>query len=79
MPGGRGGLDFVSFFRPGDRRFALESCSRGGDFDGKSSSLGGMVTSQIDTCNTIVVKHASVLTGVMMDFHVIYMIRMMDR
>ena len=30
----RGG-DFVSFFPPGGRSFALESCPRGGDFEGK--------------------------------------------
>ena len=24
------------FFRPGDRSFALKSCPRGGDFDGKN-------------------------------------------
>ena len=52
----RGG-DFVSFFRPGGRRFALKSCPRGGDFDGKISGLtvspgGGVVTGQIDTCIT---------------------------
>ena len=33
MPGGG---DFVSFFRPGGRSFALKSCPRGGDFDGKN-------------------------------------------
>ena len=33
MPGGG---DFVSFFRPGDRSFALKSCPWGGDFDGKN-------------------------------------------
>ena len=53
MPGGG---DFVSFFRPGGRSFALKSCPRGGDFDGKISgpavSPGGMVTGQIDTCIT---------------------------
>ena len=27
---------FVSFFRPGGRSFALKSCLRGGDFDGKN-------------------------------------------
>ena len=32
MPGGG---DFVSFFRPGGLGFALKSCPRGGDFDGK--------------------------------------------
>ena len=51
MPGGG---DFVSFFRPGGRSFALKSCPRGGDFDGKISGPGvrpgGMVTGQIDTC-----------------------------
>ena len=35
----RGG-DFVSFFRPGGRSFALKSCPQGGDFDGKVSGLG---------------------------------------
>ena len=34
MPGGG---DFVSSFRPLGRRFALKSCPRGGDFDGKKS------------------------------------------
>ena len=33
MPGGG---DFVSIFSTGDRSFALKSCPRGGDFDGKS-------------------------------------------
>ena len=33
MPGGE---DFVSFFRPGGRSFALKSCPQGGDFDGKN-------------------------------------------
>ena len=52
MPGGG---DFVSFFRPGGQSFAMKSCPRGGDFDGKivvRSQLGGggMVTSQTDTC-----------------------------
>ena len=53
MPGGG---DFVSFFRRGGRSFALKSCPRGGDFDGKISGPavspggGGMVTGQIDTC-----------------------------
>ena len=53
MPGGG---DFVSFFLPGGRSFALESCPQGGDFDGKklvtqgSAPGGGMVTGQIDTC-----------------------------
>ena len=32
MPGGG---DFVSFFRPGGRSFALKNCPRGRDFDGK--------------------------------------------
>ena len=55
MPGGG---DFVSFFRPGGRSFALKSCPRGGDFDGKKlvarqSARGGMVTGQIDTCITL--------------------------
>ena len=27
---------FASFFRPGDRSFALKSCPGGGDFDGKN-------------------------------------------
>ena len=27
---------FVSFFRPGGRSYALKSCPRGGDFDGKN-------------------------------------------
>ena len=52
MPGGG---DFVSFFRPRGRSFAVESCPRGGDFDGKNQwpggqPGGGMVTGQIDTC-----------------------------
>ena len=33
MPGGG---DFVSFFRPGAGSFALKSCPRGGDFDGRN-------------------------------------------
>ena len=33
MPGGG---DFVSFFLPGGRSFALKSCPWGGDFDGKN-------------------------------------------
>ena len=33
MPGGG---DFVSFFRPRGRSFALKSCPRGEDFDGKN-------------------------------------------
>ena len=33
MPGGG---DFVSFFDTGAGVFALKSCSRGGDFDGKN-------------------------------------------
>ena len=37
MPGGG---DFVSFFRPGGWSFAMESCPRGGDFDGKNSGPG---------------------------------------
>ena len=37
MPGGG---NFVSFFRPGGRSFALKSCPRGGDFDGKNSGPG---------------------------------------
>ena len=36
----RGGI-FVSFFRPWGRRFALKSCPRGGDFDGKNLWPGG--------------------------------------
>ena len=49
MPGSR---DFVSFFRPGGRTFALKSCPRGGDLTKKISGRGGggMVTGQIDTC-----------------------------
>ena len=51
------GGDFVSFFRPGGQSFALKSCPRGGDFDGKNQwpggQPGGMVTGQIDTCITI--------------------------
>ena len=38
MPGGG---DFVSFFRPGGRSFALKSCLRGGNFDGKVGSARG--------------------------------------
>ena len=53
MPGGG---DFASFFRPGGRSFALKSCPRGGDFDGKKlvarRLARGMVTGQIDTCIT---------------------------
>ena len=33
MPGSG---DFVSFFQPGGRSFALKSCHRGGDFDRKN-------------------------------------------
>ena len=56
MPGSG---DFVSFFRPGGRSFALKSCPQGGDFDGKivagESSRGGGGggngnRSKIDTC-----------------------------
>ena len=47
------GGDFVSFFRPGGRSFALKNCPQGGDFDGKISGPEGggeeMVTGQIDT------------------------------
>ena len=54
MPGGG---DFVSFFQPGGRSFALKSRPRGGDFDEKhywpwGQPGGGTVTSQIDTCIT---------------------------
>ena len=49
----RGG-DFVSFFRPGGRSFALKSCPRAGilteKISGPAVSPGGMVTGQIDTC-----------------------------
>ena len=38
MPGGG---DFVLFFRPGGRSFALKSCPWGGDFDGEISGSGG--------------------------------------
>ena len=37
MPGGG---DFVSFFRPRGRSFALKSCPWGRDFDGKISGPG---------------------------------------
>ena len=55
MPGGG---DFVSFFRPGGRSFALKSCPRAGILTEKISGSGvspgggggGMVTGQIDTC-----------------------------
>ena len=53
MPGGG---DFVSFFRHGGRSCALESCPKGGNFDGKivvRGKPGGMVTGQIDTCITL--------------------------
>ena len=47
---------FVSFFRRVGRSFVLKSCPRGRVFDGKKLvarvSMGGMVTSQIDTCIT---------------------------
>ena len=33
IPGGR---DFVSFFRPGGRSFALKTCPQDRDFDGKN-------------------------------------------
>ena len=48
------GGDFVSFFRPGGRSFALKSCPRAGilteKISGPGVSPGGMVTGQIDTC-----------------------------
>ena len=34
------GGDFISFFPPGGRSFALKSCPRGGDFEGKISGPG---------------------------------------
>ena len=37
MPGGG---DFVSFFRPGGRSFALKSCPGGGDFVSFFSTRG---------------------------------------
>ena len=51
MPGGE---NFVSFFRPRGRRYALKGCPQCGDFDEKISGPGvsrggGMVTSQGDT------------------------------
>ena len=55
MPGGG---DFVLFFQPSGRSFALKSCPWGGDFDekhywpGGQPGGGGTVTSQIDTCIT---------------------------
>ena len=51
MPGGG---DFVSFYRPGGRSFALKSGPQGGilteKFSGPGVSPGGMVTGEIDTC-----------------------------
>ena len=46
---------FVSCFRPGERSFALKSCPRDKDFDGKKLVARGqpggvVVTGQIDTC-----------------------------
>ena len=38
MPGGG---DFVLFFQPSGRSFALKSCPRGGDFDEKHYWPGG--------------------------------------
>ena len=57
MPGGG---DFVSFFRPGGRRFPLKSHPQDGDFDEKNSGPGaspeGMVTGQSDTCITALIE-----------------------
>ena len=47
MPGGG---DFVSFFRPWGRSFALKSCPGVGILTEKINGPGGMVTGQIDTC-----------------------------
>ena len=51
MPGGG---DFVWFFRPGGRRFALKAVPGAGilmeKISGPAVSPGGMVTGQIDTC-----------------------------
>ena len=54
MPGGG---DFVSFFRPGGRRFALKAVPGAGILTEKISGPavspgGGMVTGQMDTCIT---------------------------
>ena len=52
MPGGG---DFCFVFSTRGRSFALKSCPRDEDFDGKNwwpggQPEGGMVTGQIDTC-----------------------------
>ena len=46
MPGGG---DFILFFRPGGRSFALKNCPGAGILTEKISGPG-MVTGQIDTC-----------------------------
>ena len=50
MPGGG---DFILFFRPGGRSFALKNCPGAGilreKISGPAVSPGGMVTGQIDT------------------------------
>ena len=60
MPGGG---DFVSFFRPGGRSFALKSCPGAGilteKISGPAVSPGGMVTGQIDTCISVTMRCAS--------------------
>ena len=61
---------FVSSRRPGGRSFALKSCPRGGDFDGRISgpvvSKGGWVTGQIDTC--MFIRNHYLLTSMRVDF-----------
>ena len=51
MPGGG---DFILFFRPRGRSFALKNCPGAGilteKISGPAVSPGGMVTGQIDTC-----------------------------
>ena len=48
MPGSG---DFVSFFQPRGRSFALKSCPQAGILRKKNSGPGkGMVIGQIDTC-----------------------------
>ena len=42
---------FASFFRPGGRSFALESCPGGGDFDGKILWPGGQPGGMVNRSN----------------------------
>ena len=71
MPGGG---DFVSFFQPGGRSFALKSCPQGGDFDEKhywpgGQTGGGTVTGQIDTCITSTFRSPPEMTVGLVDIH----------